>query len=313
MRESPGVDIEGLGRSYGHLEAVRGISFHIEEGETVGLLGPNGAGKTTTLSMLATLLAPSTGDARIFGVSLRRDAWDVRRLVGLAPQEISLYPELTGDENLRFLGRLYGLAGSRLRERADEVLELVGLVPRRDDRVATYSGGMKRRLNLACSLLHAPRLLLLDEPTVGVDPQSRDRIFDAIRELARNGKTILYTTHYMEEAERLCDRITIMDEGRILAVGTLGELLRIVGMGEVIELSGVRCDLGDGQLASIPGMIKVERGERSTRIFVQSAARALPALAAIVGGVGPELCGVQIYAVDLERVFMHLTGKQLRD
>jgi linearmycin/streptolysin S transport system ATP-binding protein len=156
-------------------------------------------------------------------------------------------------------------------------------------------------------------LLLLDEPTVGVDPQSRDRIFDAIRELARNGKTILYTTHYMEEAERLCDRITIMDEGRILAVGTLGELLRIVGMGEVIELSGVRCDLGDGQLASIPGMTKVERGERSTRIFVQSAARALPALAAIVGGVGPELCGVQIYAVDLERVFMHLTGKQLRD
>jgi linearmycin/streptolysin S transport system ATP-binding protein len=313
MRESPGVDIERLGRSYGHLEAVRGISFHIEEGETVGLLGPNGAGKTTTLSMLATLLAPSSGDARIFGVSLRRDVWDVRRLVGLAPQEISLYPELTGDENLRFLGRLYGLAGSRLRERADEVLELVGLVPRRDDRVATYSGGMKRRLNLACSLLHAPRLLLLDEPTVGVDPQSRDRIFDAIRELARNGKTILYTTHYMEEAERLCDRITIMDEGRILAVGTLGELLRIVGMGEVIELSGVRCDLGDGQLASIPGMIKVERGERSTRIFVQSAARALPALAAIVGGAGPELRGVQIYAVDLERVFMHLTGKQLRD
>jgi ABC-2 type transport system ATP-binding protein len=171
---------------------------------------------------------------------------------------------------------------------------------------------MKRRLNLACSLLHAPRLLLLDEPTVGVDPQSRDRIFDAIRELARRGRTILYSTHYMEEAERLCDRITIMDEGRIVAIGTIGELLRIVGMGEIVELSGLGDEL-DGQLESIPGFSKVERSEHSTRIFVQSAARALPRIAAIVGAAGDALRGVQIYPVDLERVFMHLTGKQLRD
>src|SRR5262252_3718951 len=248
LSESAAVTLDDLRRSFGDVEAVRGISLHIEEGETVGLLGPNGAGKTATLSMLATLLAPSSGDARIFGASLRRDVWAVRRLVGLAPQEISLYPELTGDENLRFLGRLYGLGGTLLRERADEVLELVGLVPRRDDRVATYSGGMKRRLNLACSLLHAPRFLLLDEPTVGVDPQSRDRIFDAIRELARRGKTILYTTHYMEEAERLCDRITIMDEGRMVACGTLAELLQILGMGEIIELRGLGEELGDDRL-----------------------------------------------------------------
>src|SRR5262249_18860945 len=153
--------------------------------------------------------------------------------------EISLYPDLTADENLSFFGRMYGVGGATLRTRADELMDLVGLAPRRDDRVATYSGGMKRRLNLACSLLHAPRLLLLDEPTGGVDPQSRDRIFEAIRGLARNGKTILYTTHYLEEAERLCDRITIMDGGRILAVGTLDELLRIVGLGEVIELNGL--------------------------------------------------------------------------
>src|SRR5262245_50509266 len=164
--------------------------------------------------MLATLLVPSSGDAHIFGASLRRDTWTVRRLVGLAPQDISLYPELTADENLRFFGRLYGLGGTRLRQQADELLDLVGLLPRRGDRVATYSGGRKRRLNRACSLLHAPRVLMLDERTVGVDPQSRDRIFDAIRELARRGRTILYSTHYMEEAERLCDRITIMDEGR---------------------------------------------------------------------------------------------------
>jgi ABC-2 type transport system ATP-binding protein len=313
MGESAGVDLHDLARSFGEVEAVRGVSLHIEEGETVALLGPNGAGKTTTLSMLATLLAPSSGDAEIFGASLRRDAWTVRRLVGLAPQEISLYPELTADENLSFFGRLYGLGATRLLERADELLDLVGLLPRRRDRVATYSGGMRRRLNLACSLLHAPRLLLLDEPTVGVDPQSRDRIFDAIRELARDGKTILYSTHYMEEAERLCDRITILDEGRVVAAGTLGELLQIVGMGEIVELSGLGEELGDGRLASIPGITKVERGERATRLFVESAARALPAIAAIVAPAGERLQGVQIYPVNLERVFMHLTGKQLRD
>jgi ABC-2 type transport system ATP-binding protein len=313
MGESAGVSLRGLARSFGEVEAVRGVSLHIEEGETVGLLGPNGAGKTTTLSMLATLLGPSAGDADIFGTSLCRDAWSVRRLVGLAPQEVSLYPELTADENLHFFGRLYGLEGIRIREGADELLDLVGLVPRRHDRVATYSGGMKRRLNLACSLLHAPRLLLLDEPTVGVDPQSRDRIFDAIRELARRGKTILYTTHYMEEAERLCDRIIIMDEGRIVAGGTLGELLQIVGMGEIVELSGPTGVLDDAELAAIPGLSKIERGERSTRIFVESAARALPAVAALMAPAGEKLRGLQIYPVDLERVFMHLTGKQLRD
>jgi ABC-2 type transport system ATP-binding protein len=313
MGESAGVELHGLARSFGEVEAVRGVSLHIEEGETVGLLGPNGAGKTTTLSMLAALLRPSSGDADIFGVSLCRDAWSVRRLVGLAPQEVSLYPELTANENLRFFGRLYGLGGALLRKRAAELLDLVGLLPRRHDRVATYSGGMKRRLNLACSLLHGPRLLLLDEPTVGVDPQSRDRIFDAIRELARHGRTIIYSTHYMEEAERLCDRITIMDEGRMVAFGTLPELLQILGMGEIIELRGLGEELADDRLASIPGLTKIERGERSTRIVVESAARALPAITAIVAPAGEKLQGVKIYPVDLERVFMHLTGKQLRD
>jgi ABC-2 type transport system ATP-binding protein len=313
MGRSAAVELDGLGRSFGHLEAVRGLSLRVEEGETMGLLGPNGAGKTTTLSMLATLLEPSFGDARIFGASLRREPWTVRKLVGFAPQDISLYPELTADENLAFFGRLYGLAGSDLRKRANESIELVGLTARRHDRVATYSGGMKRRLNLACSLIHAPRLLLLDEPTVGVDPQSRDSIFDAIRALVRRGKTILYTTHYMEEAERLCDRITIMDDGRIIAVGSLAELLRTVGMGEVIELSGLGNELGTDALASISGAVKIERGERSARVFVENAVRALPQIAAIASRPGHELSGVQIYPVDLERVFMHLTGKQLRD
>jgi ABC-2 type transport system ATP-binding protein len=312
MGEPAGVEVHDLARFFDHVPAVRGISLRVAEGETMGLLGPNGAGKTTTLAMLATLLAPSAGDARIFGASLRTDVWTVRRRVGLAPQEISLYPELTADENLRFLGRLYGLRGPRLRERADALLDLVGLVARRHDRVGTYSGGMKRRLNLAGSLLHAPRLLLLDEPTAGVDPQSRDKIFDTVRALAREGKTILYTTHYMEEAERLCDRITVMDEGRIVAAGTQAELLQLVGLGEIVELGGGGAAL-DGGLGSIPGLTKVERGERSTRLFVQSAARALPRIAELVGASGEALRSVQIYPLDLERVFMHLTGKQLRD
>jgi len=307
------VRLDGLGRSFGDVLAVRGISLSLKEGETVGLLGPNGAGKTTTLLMLATLLTPSFGDARIFGASLRQDVWGVRRLVGLTPQDVSLYPGLTADENLSFFARLYGLGGTLLQERTSALLELVGLSPRRHQKVATYSGGMKRRLNLACSLIHDPRLLLLDEPTVGVDPQSRDRIFAAIRELAGRGKTILYTTHYMEEAERLCDRITIMDEGRIVACGTLEELLQIVGMGEIIELSGPSDALKDEHIASVPGITKVERSEQKTRLFVRSAARALPQIGVIMAKSGVEFPGLRIYPVDLAQVFVHLTGKQLRD
>jgi ABC-2 type transport system ATP-binding protein len=185
------VRIDKLARSFGPLEAVRGISLEIREGETFGLLGPNGAGKTTTLSMLSTLLAPSSGDAWIFGESLRRNVSEVKRIVGLAPQEISLYPDLTAEENLVFFGRISGVHGRRLRRRVEELLDLAGLTPRRGERVRTFSGGMKRRLNLACSLVHAPRLLLLDEPTVGVDPQSRENLFQGIENFASEGTTVL--------------------------------------------------------------------------------------------------------------------------
>src|SRR5215470_17508996 len=249
-----GVDVDNLGKRYGDLDAVRGVSFAIQPGEVLGLLGPNGAGKTTTISMLSTLLRPSYGDAHVFGKSVVSDVRSVRRLVGIAPQDISLYPNLSAVENLDFFGRIYGVASARLRTRAAELLDLVGLTARADERVDTYSGGMKRRLNLACGLVHAPRLLLLDEPTVGVDPQSRHHILTAIHGIARQGTTVLYTTHYMEEAERLCDRIAIMDEGRIVATGTLAELLQIVGMGEVIE---IRATLGDGERARLRALPEV--------------------------------------------------------
>ena len=307
-----GVEILELARSYGEIEAVRGLSLEIHAGETFGLLGPNGAGKTTTLAMLSTLLRPSGGDARVFGRSLRNEVSAVRRLVGLTPQEISLYPDLTAGENLRFFGRLHGIVGKDLARRSGEVLELVGLTGRGDDPVRTFSGGMKRRLNLACSLVHSPQLLLLDEPSVGVDPQSRERIFVALREVAAGGTTVVYTTHYMEEAEKLCDRIAIMDGGRLLAVGSLAELLATVGIGEVVEIHAALPPESCRKLEAMRGVTRVETSTDTTRVFADSAAR-------VLGPIGSMLLdedrqeGLEVYALNLERVFMHLTGRELRD
>jgi len=225
-----------LARRFGDLEAVRGLSLKVSRGEIFGLLGPNGAGKTTTLSMLATLLPPSSGDADLLGHSLRDDAQSVRPLIGLAPQELSLYAGLSGRANVRFFGSLYGLRGRTLEVACEQLLDRVGLADRAHDLAGTYSGGMKRRLNLACSLVHAPRILLLDEPTAGVDPQSRERLLEVVREIAASGTTVVYTTHYMEEAQRLCERLAIMDQGRVIAHGTLQELLDIVGPGQVVEV-----------------------------------------------------------------------------
>jgi ABC-2 type transport system ATP-binding protein len=234
----------------------------------------------------------------------------VKRIVGLAPQEISLYPDLTAEENLVFFGRISGVHGRRLRRRVEELLELVGLTPRRGEPVRTFSGGMKRRLNLACSLVHAPRLLLLDEPTVGVDPQSRENLFQGIESFASEGTTVIYSTHYMEEAERLCDRIAIMDEGRIAAVGTREELLEIVGVGEVIEIRG-RADTA--RLRRVAEVVDVESSGEVTRLLVTDAARALGPIGAILAESGQSADGLEVYPVNLERVFMHLTGKELRD
>lgn len=202
------------------------MSFHIEAGEIFGLLGPNGAGKSTTISMLATYLIPTSGSASIAGIPITSPG-QAKKLIGLVPQEIALYDEMTAERNMRFFGELYGVTGTALSTRTDELLERVGLLDRKGDRVETFSGGMKRRLNLAVGLIHQPPLLMLDEPTVGVDPQTREAIFELVEHLAQAGVAILYTTHYMEEAERLCKRIAIIDEGRIIASGTLDELLTL--------------------------------------------------------------------------------------
>jgi ABC-2 type transport system ATP-binding protein len=313
MNDGIGVRISDLAKRFDTTEAVAGVSFEIREGETFGLLGPNGAGKTTILSMLANLIEPSGGDAEVFGASLRRDAAAVKRSVGLAPQQISLYPGLSGEENLLFFGRLHGIHRDGLRERAERLLDLVGLAPRRRDLVRTYSGGMQRRLNLACSLIHEPRLLMLDEPTVGVDPQSRDNIFEAVKQMANGGTTVLYTTHYMEEAERLCDRIAILDAGRVIALGTLNELLEIVGTGEVIEIRTGGQSLDGRRLGAMAEVLQVDAGPGLVRIYVKSAARALAPLAALLAEESQAAEGLEIYPVNLDRVFMQLTGRELRD
>jgi ABC-2 type transport system ATP-binding protein len=311
MSSDSRIRIEGLSKRFGDTVAVSGLCLEIEQGETFGLLGPNGAGKTTTLSLLATLLEPTEGDAQIHGHSLRDEIATVRRLVGLVPQDLALYPNLSAEENLRFFARLYG--ATRTRSQLDDLLGLAGLRHRASDRVHTFSGGMKRRLNLVCSLVHEPKLLLLDEPTVGVDPQSRERIFEAVERIAGSGTTVIYTTHYMEEAERLCDRIAILDGGVVAAIGTLSELLAIVGAGEVIDLGIELPRLSDAQQAAIPGLRDLKRTNGRTRLIVESAARALGPLTGLVGEALEGEADLRVYPVDLARVFLHVTGREMRD
>ncbi|MFQ5666159.1 MAG: ABC transporter ATP-binding protein [Candidatus Binatia bacterium] len=291
---------------------MAGLSLDVNAGEVFGLLGPNGAGKTTTISVVATQLRPTSGDAFVFGHSVCHDVTAVRRMIGVVPQDIALYPKLTAAENMRFFGRMYGVDKAELERRTDELLGLVGLAERRRDHVSTFSGGMKRRLNLAVSLVHEPRLLLLDEPTVGVDPHSREHIFSIMAGLRERGTAILYTTHYMEEAERLCDRLGVMDEGKIIAMGTLDDLVTQVGCGEVIQLRGLPAAADLGRLRRAAGVCRVEAHDGVTRVFVTRAAEALGPLQQVIGRFVGSV-SVEIVPLSLGAVFLHLTGKELRD
>ena len=230
------VEVMNLKKNFGELKAVRGVSFTAQAGEVLSLLGPNGAGKSTTISMLSGLLEPNEGDATIMGHSVRREPLQAKARLGVVPQDIALYPDLSARENLVFWGKMYGLRGAPLKARVDEVLEIIGLADRQNDRVGTFSGGMKRRVNIGAALLHKPAVVIMDEPTVGIDPQSRRHILDNVKELNRQGMTVLYTTHYMEEAEELSDHIAIMDQGKVIAYGTYGELIQLVGEQTRIDL-----------------------------------------------------------------------------
>ncbi|MCA9711548.1 MAG: ABC transporter ATP-binding protein [Myxococcales bacterium] len=292
---------EELVKRYGDATAVAGVSFSVGRGESFGLLGPNGAGKSTTLLMLVGALRPDGGRVRIDG---ERDPADreTRRLVGIAPQDLALYEELTAEENLAFFGRIQGLRGARLAQRVRWGLELAGLEARRKDRVETFSGGMKRRLNLACAAVHEPRLLLCDEPTVGVDPQSRNHLLQSIEALRADGCTLLYTTHAMEEAERLCDRVAIMDHGQILALDTVEALVAAHGGSPVVEAELAEAPADPAEL---PGTL-----DGSTlRVETDEPLAAVEALRR----TGLPVRRLRIDRPDLERVFLHLTGRSLRD
>jgi ABC-2 type transport system ATP-binding protein len=294
--------------------AVRGVSFAIRQGEIFGFLGPNGAGKTTTISMLSCLLKPTEGSATVTGFDLISQSSDIKRRIGLVPQDLALYPTLSARDNLSFFGRIYGLKGSELRQRVDDALKMVGLYDRAGDAVETFSGGMKRRVNIAAGLLHKPQVLFLDEPTVGVDPQSRNFIFENVESLNQDGLTVLYTTHYMEEAQRLCDRVAIIDKGQIIALDTPKALIESLG-GGIIHL-GVPPEMPESLVAEVerlPDVQRVTHRDGKLEITAQHAQQTLVGVIKVFNEADIAITSLEILEPSLETVFLHLTGKRLRN
>lgn len=308
------VQVRGLVKRFGELTAVDHVEFSIAEGEMFGLLGPNGAGKTTTISMISCLLNAAEGDIVVDGHSVNKEPTAVKRLLGVVPQEIALYPTLSAAENLAFWGRMYGLSGTALKKAVDDALELAGLADRSRERVEKYSGGMKRRINIAAGILHRPKVLLMDEPTVGIDPQSRNHILETVKELNASGMTVLYTSHYMEEVEYLCDRIAIMDHGKIIAMGTLNELRDVVGGMDVVAVTVG--EVSDGIIAAvnaIDGVEGVNQADGKMEVLTPSSGSILGKLVTTLESEGAHVTSVTVIEPNLESVFLHLTGKSLRD
>ncbi|MBL8156533.1 MAG: ABC transporter ATP-binding protein [Anaerolineae bacterium] len=330
------VEVRGLKKTFKRadgteVQAVRGIDLDITRGEIFSMLGPNGAGKTTTISMISGLLAPTEGDARIGGFSITKQALEAKKLLGVVPQEIALYPALTARQNLEFFGRMYGLGGKELAHSVDEVLDFTDLRDRAKDRIETFSGGMKRRVNIGVGLLHKPQLVYMDEPTVGVDPQSRRRILDTVLRLRDVQKmTVLYTTHLMEEAQELSNRVGIVDQGKVIALGTVGQLIQQVGEEDRLILSVGTQTLKDGLLqklqSSVEGVTRalydapVQASETSDQVqsgkitvYAKRGRRALPDLLKIISDASIDVMSVEVREPDLEAVFLQLTGRALRD
>jgi ABC-2 type transport system ATP-binding protein len=310
------LEAHDLQKKYGDFTAVKGISFDIQEGEIFSLLGPNGAGKTTTISMLSTLYTPTSGDATIAGHSITKHPMAVKQVIGVIPQDIALYEDLTARENLLFWGQMYGLGGSPLNRRIDEVLEQIGLVDKAKDRIKTYSGGMKRRVNIGVGLLHKPRLLFMDEPTVGIDPQSRRAILETVKDLNKQGMTVLYTTHYMEEAQELSNRVGIIDHGELIALGTQKELTQQVGQTETLILHLGENDNAQALAKSIEGIkdvLEASAGPSEISIIAHEAEDVLPAVVTRANERGVKIRSIDIREPNLEAVFLHLTGRALRD
>jgi ABC-2 type transport system ATP-binding protein len=308
------LQVQNLVKTFGDKEAVRGVSFAVAKGESFGLLGPNGAGKSTTIAMISGLLQPNSGEIFVSGLNTREHVMAIKQMMGIVPQDIALYPTLSARENLTFWGAMYGLAGRELAARVDEVLEIVTLTDRQKERIETYSGGMKRRINIAASLLHRPTLLIMDEPTVGIDPQSRNNILDTVRQLNGQGMTVIYTSHYMEEVEYLCQRVAIIDHGKLIAQGTLPDVRRLVGTDTTVRLKVKEPDAAlAAAVAAVPGVRQARHDDGAVIALIGDSAETLAPLLAAVSDSGKKLLGVELQEPNLEAVFLHLTGRALRD
>lgn len=306
------LQVENVWKMYGETRALSGVTFVVEKGEIFGLLGPNGAGKTTLMSILAGLINPDCGRLIVDGKEIRPKDKNWRPFVGIGTQDLSIYPELSAKENLQFFGKLYGLHGEKLNSRVDSVLKFVALHDRANQRAGTFSGGMKRRLNLAAAIVHEPQLLLLDEPTTGVDPQARNHIFEQVKELNRNGLTVIYTSHYMEEVQVLCNRIAILDHGQMKACSTLPKLIAMLDATAKITIDQPPLGFAN-RLSQLPGVTRVTQNNNQFSIAANPLGPVVAEVANICSTLKINLMDVTAAEPNLERVFLHLTGRGLRD
>lgn len=309
------LQVQELRKRFGDRDVVRGVSFNVDKGESFGLLGPNGAGKSTTISMICGLLTSDDGDVQVGGVSVKQNPMAAKKKIGVVPQDIALYPTMSAKENLVFWGRMYGLTSAQAKKRADEVLHIVGLTDRGKDQVGNFSGGMKRRINIGAALMHEPELLIMDEPTVGIDPQSRNHILETVKTLNQAGMTVIYTSHYMEEVEYLCDRVAIIDHGQLIASGTKTELCNRLANGASIKLT-VDERVTAEQLRKVErleGVTQVVADGTQVTVFAKDAPRLLGVVVSTFVAENVQIESVDVQEPNLESVFLQLTGRKLRD